>query len=129
MLLGSKCDVVTTQHKMRVSDIRTRADVKNWLLEELTLAPKVTPRKVTIKGDSSWEVVAGFRRAFHRHEVFFNTASNQYAFHVSEFEELSDFPNIGTYSSYDEMIDGAVDHFASMWNVSSSLKIDSIAPC
>ncbi len=103
---------------MLASEVRSRSDVKTWLLEELELSPKFEPKNVTINGDSAvWKVMYGFRRGFHSHEVFYNTETNQYAFNVSEDADNADFPNFGTYDSYDEMIDGVTDRFASLWKV------------
>jgi hypothetical protein len=96
--------------KMRVLEIRSHSDVKAWLLEELELSPN-EPVHVTMNGDSAWQVLSCFYCDFKSHEVFYNNVTNQYAFHVCESEGDLNFPNYGTYSSYDTMIHGVSERF------------------
>lgn len=98
---------------------KSKEDVVSFLFDRLTLY--TTTQDIETIDNESWVVVSGFRRWFYYHNVFVNTASHEYAFHVSDGDlyeyRFDGFPNFGRYNSYGEMIDGVADRYVVLWKL------------
>ena len=81
----------------------------------ITWLQPITPPSVIIHEGISWSQTFGFKRAFNTHGVF--TSSNGFAFHVEDDGDMHDFPNFGTYESFDKMIDGVVKRYCELWKI------------
>ena len=75
------------------------------------------------KNNQHWIQTQGFRRAFNGHGVFQNKATDVFAFHVfnsdSNDNDFETFPNFGQYDTYEKMLEGVVDRYAKLWNITN----------
>ena len=78
----------------------------------------VTPPLIMTKDGVSWQQTFGFKRGFGTHGVF--TSDNGTAFHVEEDGDMQNFPNFGTYESFDKMIDGVTRRYCALWNIETA---------
>ena len=81
----------------------------------ITWLQSINPPSVIIYEGVSWSQIFGFKRGFSTHGVF--TSSNSFAFHVGENGDMYNFPNFGTYESFDKMIDGVVKRYCELWKI------------
>jgi hypothetical protein len=68
----------------------------------------------------NWTQVFGFRRGFVIHGVYVNDKTKEYAFHVIDpdsYNTYNNFPNLGSYDSYETMLEGVVDKYAKLWGI------------
>jgi hypothetical protein len=88
-------------------------DVKEYLT---TWLQAITPPSIVMYDDVAWSQTFGFKRGFGTHGVF--TSSNgAFAFHVGEDGDMQNFPNFGTYESFDKMIDGVGKRYCQIWKI------------
>ena len=88
-------------------------DVKEYLT---TWLQSISPSVVMMHDGVTWSQTFGFKRGFSTHGVF--TSSNDvFAFHVGEDGDMQNFPNFGTYESFDKMIDGVVIRYCELWKI------------
>jgi hypothetical protein len=87
---------------MQFHEIQTRGEMRTWLMESLT--PIDTPSPLR-----GWVVVAGFRRAFKNHTLFWNESKQLWGFDVNEFTppHLAT-PNMGTAPTREAMIEHVI---------------------
>lgn len=72
----------------------------------------INPPFIIMHDNVSWSQISGFKRAFNTHGVF--TSSNGIAFHVGENGDMNNFPNFGTYESFDKMIEGVARRYCKL---------------
>jgi len=91
---------------------QTYNDVYEYII---TWLQPINSYSVIIHEGVSWKQIFGFKRGFNNHGVF--TRLDNYAFHVEEDENIENFPNFGTYESFDKMIDGVVKRYCELWKI------------
>lgn len=72
-----------------------------------------------------WVLKWHFKQSFLNNNVYFHKLTNTYAFHIIDEEDYkyghnliySDFPNMGYYSTYSEMLNGVSNKFYELWNL------------
>lgn len=89
-------------------------DVKEYLTTWLQV---ITPPSVITYNGVSWSQSYGFKRGFNIHGVFTNNANDVFAFHAAEDGDMHNFPNLGTYESFDTMIDGVARRYCKLWKI------------
>jgi len=99
---------------------KTREDVYNFIKQDLQPVKKEEEVEEVIN-DELWNVTHGFRYGFNYHNLFYNSKTEEYAFHISndcQYERRHEnFPIFGRYNSYDEMIEGIVDKYCKLWKI------------
>jgi hypothetical protein len=72
-----------------------------------------------------WTIIAGFRIDLHCHNVFVNNSTNEYAVHVSSVKlyehRHAEFPNFGRYHTYSDMMNGFVNKYVELWDISDTI--------
>lgn len=104
--------------EISANECKTKDDIYHFILSQLN---PIEDQSEEIIDNELWVIKSGFRRAFFYHNVFFSKHTNKYAFHVSDGDQYecrhNDFPNMGMYSTYDEMIDSVVDKYSKLWKI------------
>ena len=93
----------------------TKEDIENYLRS--WLQPIENGTKHAYKGNT-WTQKHGFCRAFQIHGVYVNDITNEYLFHVDEYEWKENVePNFGVYNNFDGMISGVSDLYVKLWKL------------
>ena len=66
-----------------------------------------------------WVVQSGFRRATYSHAVLKSERNGDLAYDVREGDVLTleNFPNMGRYPNHNALMEGVVEKYAKMWNI------------
>lgn len=105
---------------MEPQECKTATDIRLWLESELEKGIQHPPHPVTIPGETAaWQFYAGFRRSFCSHSVFHAPETGHYAFHVEEYPDYDHFPNMGSYLSYEDLLQGVANRYALLWGLES----------
>jgi hypothetical protein len=93
----------------------TKEDIDIYLRS--WLQPIENGTKHIYKGNT-WTQKYGFCRAFQIHGVYVNDVTNEYSFHVNEYEwQEKTEPNFGVYNDFDSMISGVSDLYFKLWKL------------
>jgi len=93
----------------------TKADIEKYLLSWLQPIDDGTSH--VYKGNT-WTQKYGFCRGFQIHGVYSNDKTNEYLFHVDEYEWNENVePNFGVYSNFDSMITGVSELYYKLWKL------------
>jgi hypothetical protein len=93
---------------MNSLDCKTRNDIYLYLVSNLEY---ISEKPVV--GD--YTQMLGFRQKMMVHQVWYNTMSNKWAFHVSD-DTFTGTPNMGEYDTFPELLEGVVTIYAKLWN-------------
>lgn len=94
---------------MRAEDCKTADDVMQHLVSSLQW----------IDADvrtGSWVQKMGFRRSYFISQVWYNTETGEWAFHVSD-DTFTGSPNMGIYPSFTELMCGVTQKYATLWKL------------
>jgi cold shock protein len=94
---------------MRAEDCKTNDDIMLHLVSHLQWID--TDVKV-----GPWEQKMGFRRHCFISQVWHNTQTNAWAFHVSD-DEFAGEPNMGVYKSFTELLLGVAQKYSVHWDL------------
>ena len=96
---------------------KSREDLKDWLTK--CLRPTNDEKEYTIKNEKYMNEL-GFKRAFYIHSVFRNVTTNEYKWYVVPdtcfVDDFEKFPK-KRYSSYESLIDGVVEYYYKLWQL------------
>lgn len=95
---------------------KTRDQIREYVTT--WLEPTNDPTVYTISGET-FVNEQGFRRAFNLHSVFRNVQTGEYAWHVSEAGDFSNFSST-RYLSMEELVEGVVEEFYVLWKLGDS---------
>ena len=93
----------------------TKEDIENYLRSWLQPIENGTKH---IYNGNAWTQRYGFCRAFQIHGFYVNDITNEYLFHVDEYEWKENVkPNFGVYNNFDSMISGVSDLYLKLWKL------------
>ncbi len=98
------------------SEITKESQIYDWFLQEMT---PVKDGPVYEFQGLKWQQMYGFRYAFHIFG-FFRCEDGRWALDVNEFPYDTFNPNMGIYSSYDNMLTGITKRYADAWKIRST---------
>ncbi len=98
---------------MRAADCKSRDDVMQHLVSELQWIDK----EVNV---GQWIQKMGFRRHHFTSQVWYNTTTKVWAFHVSD-DDFSGEPNMGIYVSFTDLLLGVAQKYTSLWKLQDKI--------
>ena len=94
---------------MRAENCKTFDDVIQHLVSHL----KWIDEDVKV---GTWIQKMGFRRALFISQVWYNTETKEWAFHVSD-DAYMGIPNMGIYPSFTDLLLGVAKKYTSLWKL------------
>ncbi len=88
---------------------KSKHDVYVYLISNLTYI-----HEDVIVGD--YKQVMGFRQKLYISQVWHNSKTNKWAFHVSD-DAFAGAPNMGEYDSLLNLLDGVADQYVRLWKL------------
>ncbi len=100
---------------MEASECKASDDVVKFLTSRMMWIPHPPTQK-------GWVQQFGYRHYYWIQQVWFNPATDQYAFHSDEFDswDTTKLPNLGMYNSFQEMLQGVANYYVRLWGISAS---------
>lgn len=93
---------------------KTKQDLRDWLSSWLQ-KPEGAILPLQVRGETYIQEL-GFRRAFHKHCVFRNLATNEYVWWVSEDGNLDQFPT-KCFPDFESMLNQIIDDYYVSWKL------------
>lgn len=101
---------------------QTYDQLRQWLIVNVLQSPPIEGEEFMVKESATyWKQIRGFRYYYYVMGIFTQKDSNLIGFH-SESKEVSpedftSFPNMGSYSSYEELLEGVTERYSQLWNI------------
>lgn len=96
----------------------TKEHVRKYLWSWLQPVSQSETNVTVMFENNQWIMSYGFRRADCYHQVFVNTTTGEYGFNADNSDwDGNQECNMGTYSSFDEMLEGVSTKYAQLWNL------------
>lgn len=101
---------------------QTYDQLRQWLIVNVLQSPPVEGEDFMVKESATyWKQTRGFHYDHSMMGIYSQKDSNLLGFHSESIEvspeDFTSFPNRGTYSSYEELLEGVTEHFALLWKI------------
>lgn len=103
------CVYIQSYNRMRAEDCRSVDDIMQHLASQLQWIDE----EIKV---GSWVQKFGFRRYYFISQVWYNTETKKWAFHVSD-DKYTGEPNMGVYESFTELLLGVSQKYSILWNL------------
>jgi hypothetical protein len=116
---------------MKINECSTLEDVYNLLEENLIPVYEFVEELINGK---LWVLKRHFKQSFLNNNIYFNELTHTYAFHIIDEDDYNygygdvyfNFPNMGYYSTYSELLDGVSYKLYKVWILDSKPKVSTI---
>ena len=108
---------------------QNKQEVIEWIQQSLRENTEIVGIQIFYHKHTEWILTHYYVKSLIFHGIYFSPEQNIYAFHAIElrdykkdindyaFNKLVCFPNVGYFSSWDQMIDKTSDFFCKMWKL------------
>jgi hypothetical protein len=110
--MGLKVNNQRPDRKMLAQDCKTVDDIVLHLVSHLEWIHE------TVAGPGNWVQKMGFRRSLFISQVWYNTETHEWAYHVSD-DEITGAANMGIYYSFTSLLLGVAQKYSTLWELSN----------
>jgi hypothetical protein len=104
-------------YKLNYSNVKSRQDVNTWLRESTQTVKSINPFIFT-EDNNKWIEQYSVKIGFHTLVILkLNQDNNTFACHTVEHTFDQPFPNIGKFSSYENIITSLTDLYTEIWKL------------